>query len=48
MTVSSVIEITNCLFNEGFEFVLTERFCQDDAEEEEVTAQQLLNLPTMI
>ena len=33
MTVSSVIEVTKFLLNEGFEFVLTERFCQDDVEE---------------
>ena len=33
MTVSSVIEVTKFFLNEGFEFVLTERFCQDDVEE---------------
>ena len=33
MTVTSAIAITKFLLNEGFEFVLTERFCQDDVEE---------------
>ncbi|CAB4010182.1 Transposable element P transposase, partial [Paramuricea clavata] len=33
MTVKSAIAITKCLLSEGFEFVLTERFCQDDVEE---------------
>ena len=33
MTVKSAIAITKFLLSEGFEFVLTERFCQDDVEE---------------
>lgn len=33
MTVTSVISLTKFLLGEGFEFVLTERFCQDDLEE---------------
>ena len=38
MTVTSAIAITKFLLNEGFEFVLTERFCQDDVEEYNPTA----------
>ena len=33
MTVTSVIDVTKFLLGEGFQFVLTERFCQDDLEE---------------
>ena len=33
MTATSVIALTKFLLGEGFEFVLTERFCQDDLEE---------------
>jgi hypothetical protein len=33
MTVKSAITITKFLLSEGFEFVLTERFCQDDVGE---------------
>ena len=33
ITVTSAITITKFLLSEGFEFVLTERFCQDDVEE---------------
>lgn len=33
MTVASAIAVTKFLLGEGFEFVLTERFCQDDVEE---------------
>ena len=33
MTVRSVIEATKFLLQEGTEFVLTERFCQDPVEE---------------
>ena len=33
ITVNSVIALTRFLLSEGFEFVLTERFCQDDVEE---------------
>ena len=33
MTVTSAIAATKFLLSEGFEFVLTERFCQDDVEE---------------
>ena len=33
MTVKSAIAVTKFLLSEGFEFVLTERFCQDDVEE---------------
>ena len=33
MTVKSAIATTKFLLSEGFEFVLTERFCQDDVEE---------------
>ena len=33
MTVNSVVSVTKFLLSEGFEFVLTERFCQDDVEE---------------
>ena len=33
MTVTSAIAVTKFLLSEGFEFVLTERFCQDDVEE---------------
>ena len=33
MTVTSAITVTKFLLGEGFEFVLTERFCQDDVEE---------------
>ena len=29
----SLIQVTKFLLSEGFEFVLTERFCQDDLEE---------------
>ena len=32
-TVYSVIEVTKFLLNQGVEFVLTERFCQDPVEE---------------
>lgn len=33
ITTHSVIEATKLLLNEGMEFVLTERFCQDALEE---------------
>ena len=33
ITVNSVIEATKFLLQEGMDFVLTERFCQDPAEE---------------
>ena len=33
MMVNSVVALTWFLLSEGFEFVLTERFCQDDVEE---------------
>ena len=33
MSVKSAIAITKFLLSKGFEFVLTERFCQDDVEE---------------
>ena len=33
LTVSSAIEATKLLVEEGMEFVLTERFCQDPLEE---------------
>jgi hypothetical protein len=33
MTVNSVVARTRFLLSEGFELVLTERFCQDDVEE---------------
>jgi hypothetical protein len=33
MMVNSVVALTRFLLSEGFEFVLTERFCQDDVEE---------------
>ena len=33
MMVKSTIAITKFLMSEGFEFVLAERFCQDDVEE---------------
>ena len=33
ITVNSVIALTRFLLSERFEFVLTERFCQDDVEE---------------
>ena len=33
LTVSSAIEATKFLLEEGMEFVLTERFCQDPLEE---------------
>ncbi len=33
LTVTSVIAVTKFLLCEGFEFVLTELFCQDDVEE---------------
>ena len=33
MSVRSLIQVTKFLLSEGFEFVLTERFCQDDVEE---------------
>ena len=33
ITVNSVVSLTKFLLSEGFEFVLTERFCQDDVEE---------------
>ena len=33
ITVNSVVALTRFLLSEGFEFVLTERFCQDDVEE---------------
>ncbi len=56
LTVTSAIAVTKFLLSEGFEFVLTERFCQDDVEEYfgyqrvhkggEVTTPQLLSLAT--
>ena len=33
MSVRSLIAVTKFLLEQGFEFVLTERFCQDDLEE---------------
>ena len=33
MTVTLAIAVTKFLLSEGFEFVLTERFCQDNVEE---------------
>ena len=33
ISVNSVVEVTKFLLGEGFEFVLTERFCQDLLEE---------------
>ena len=33
ITVNSLIEATEFLFAEGFQYVLTERFCQDVVEE---------------
>ena len=33
MSVRSLIAVTKVLLEQGFEFVLTERFCQDDLEE---------------
>ena len=33
MTVTPAVAVTQFLLSEGFEFVLTERFCQDDVEE---------------
>ena len=33
ITTHSAVALTRFLLNEGFEFVLTERFCQDDVEE---------------
>lgn len=33
ITIYSVIEVTKFLLNQGVEFVLTERFCQDQVEE---------------
>lgn len=33
ITVNSVIEATKFLLQEGMDFVLTERFCQDPEEE---------------
>ncbi len=33
ITVKSVVQLTKFLLSEGFECVLTERFCQDDVEE---------------
>ena len=33
ISVHSAVEVTKFLLQEGFEFVLTERFCQDPAEE---------------
>ena len=33
ITVNSLVSLTKFLLSEGFEFVLTERFCQDDVEE---------------
>ena len=33
MSVRSLIQVTKFLLSEGFEFVLTERFCQGDLEE---------------
>ena len=33
ITVKSVVQLTKFLLGEGFEGVLTERFCQDDVEE---------------
>lgn len=33
ISVHSAVEVTRFLLQEGFEFVLTERFCQDPVEE---------------
>ena len=33
ISVQSAVEVTRFLLQEGFEFVLTERFCQDPVEE---------------
>ena len=33
ITVTSLVEVTKFLLAQGFEFVLSERFCQDDLEE---------------
>ena len=41
ITTNAIVEVAKCLLSEGVDFVLTERFCQDEIEEYFVNQRQL-------